>query len=179
VHAEGATVLWGRSAEETLVPYQPFVQALGHYIAASPLHQLRDEVGSAAPDLARFLPALRERLSGVAARPAEDPESDRGRFFEGVSSLLSRVSAAGPVLLVLDDLHWADQGTLLLLRHLSQSPDVLSALVLATYRDTEVSRAHALADARRPAPRDSDRIELTVDMMSAYARLPCRAPSSS
>ena len=90
LHGEGATVLWGRSAEEALVPYQPFVQALGHYVAAADVDQLRDDVGSAASDLARFLPRLRERLPGTTIRAADDPESERIRFFDAVSSLLSR-----------------------------------------------------------------------------------------
>jgi tetratricopeptide (TPR) repeat protein len=162
VHEDGASVLWGRSAEEALVPYQPFVQALGHYVAASPLEQLRDEIASSAPDLARFVPRLKERLPDTQMRPAEDPESERIRLFEAVSSLLSRISATGPALLVLDDLHWADQGTLLLLRHLARSTDPLSLLILATYRDTEVSRTHPLAMTLAELRRETtfDRVEL-------------------
>jgi class 3 adenylate cyclase/tetratricopeptide (TPR) repeat protein len=161
-HTDGATVLWGRSAEEALVPYQPFVQALDHYVGASQLDQLRDELGASGPDLARFLPRIHDRLSGVVARPAEDPESDRARFFAAVASLLSRMSAQDAVLLVLDDLHWADQGTLLLFRHLARTSDPLSLLVLATYRDTEVSRTHPLAVALADLRRETtfERIEL-------------------
>lgn len=162
VHGQGATVLWGRSAEEALVPYQPFVQALGHYVAACPVDQLRDEVGSSAADLARFLPRLKERLAGIPVSPAEDPENERARFFDAVSSLLSRLTATGPALLVLDDLHWADQGTLLLLRHLARNSDPLSLLILGTYRDTEVSRTHLLTMALAELRRETtfDRIEL-------------------
>ncbi len=163
VHEEGASVLWGRSAEEALVPYQPFVQALDHYVSSCPTDQLRDEVGSSAADLARFAPRLRERLPGIRVSPAEDPESERIRLFEAVSSLLSNMTAAEPALLVLDDLHWADEGTLLLLRHIARSTEPLSLLILATYRDTEVSRTHPLALMLGELRRETtfDRIELT------------------
>jgi len=162
VHAAGATVLWGRSAEEALVPYQPFVEALGHYVATCPLDQLRDEIGSSAADLANVLPRLDERLPGTRTAPAGDPESERIRLFEAVSSFVSRMTATQPALLVLDDLHWADQGTLLLLRHLVRSTEPLSLLILATYRDTEVSPTHPLALTLGELRRETafDRIEL-------------------
>lgn len=161
-HVDGATVLWGRSAEENLVPYEPFIQALGHYVATCPLDQLREEVGSSGPDLLRVVPALGQRMPWLVSRIAEDSESERAELFEAISLVLFRLTAPAPALLVLDDLQWADQGTLLLLRHLARSSDPPSLLIVATYRDTEVSRTHPLAVALADLRRESsfDRVEL-------------------
>ena len=120
--ASGAIVLAGRSPEETLVPYQPFLEALGHYVFRAPLEELRVVAREYGAELGRLIPELRRRVPELPPPDPGDPETDRYRLFEAVAGLLAEISAAVPVLIVLDDLQWADRPTLLLLRHLARSP---------------------------------------------------------
>jgi DNA-binding SARP family transcriptional activator len=152
-HSQGATVLYGRSDEDLGVPYQPFVEALGFYSANCPVEILAEQVAPYGPELARMLPQLRDRLVGLPDPVRTDPETERYHLFEGVRSLLTKAAVMAPVVLVLDDLHWAAKPTLLLLRHLARPEQHGSLLLLGTYRDTEVDRDHplssTLADLRR------------------------------
>jgi DNA-binding SARP family transcriptional activator len=133
-HASGAIVLAGRAPEETLVPYQPFLEALGHYVFRAPVEELRSVTREYGPELGRLIPELRRRLPELPPADPGDPETDRYRLFEAVAGLLGEMSAAVPVLIVLDDLHWADRPTLLLLRHLARSPHNTRVSMLGAYR---------------------------------------------
>jgi class 3 adenylate cyclase/tetratricopeptide (TPR) repeat protein len=155
VYERGGVVLWGRSFEEALIPYQPFVQALRHYLLECDPDELRLQLAVGAAELARLVPELEARLGPGDALPREDTEGGRYRLFEAVASLLADVAAAHPVLVVLDDLQWADQATLLLLKHLAVVPTPASLLLLATYRDSEVPRGHPLAQVQADIERDS------------------------
>jgi class 3 adenylate cyclase/tetratricopeptide (TPR) repeat protein len=152
-HADGATVLFGRSYEETLIPYQPFVESLGEYVAVCPPDELRLELGAQGGELARLLPGLPARAPGLPGPLAGDPDGERYRLFEAVASLLSEASATRPIVFVLDDLHWADKPTLLLLAHVLRATARSPVLVVGTYRETELTRggplAEMLADLRR------------------------------
>ena len=132
--AEGAIVLAGRAPEETLVPYQPFLEALGHYVFHATFDELRVVAREYGAELARLIPELRRRLPDLPPRDPGDPETDRYRLFEAVAGLLAAISAAAPVLIVLDDLHWADRPSLLLLRHLARSPHNARVSILGAYR---------------------------------------------
>jgi DNA-binding SARP family transcriptional activator len=154
--AREGVVLYGRCDDGLSAPAQPFAQALGAYIAACPIDELRVELGARASDLVQLLPELAARLpGGIAEPPSAEPEIQRLRTLEAAAALLEAAGEAAPVLLVLDDLHWADDLSLLLLRHLLRADAAARLLVLATYRDTEPSRSPLLADvvtglARRP-----------------------------
>ena len=113
-HQEGSTVLYGRSDEEALVPYQSFVEALGQWVAACPPARLEERV-TARAELSRVLPQLTHRLPDLQEPPPRDPDTERFLLFEAVSSLLAEESSLAPIVLVLDDLHWADKSTLALL----------------------------------------------------------------
>jgi DNA-binding winged helix-turn-helix (wHTH) protein/tetratricopeptide (TPR) repeat protein len=145
---EGATVLVGCSDEEALVPYQPFVEALSWYVRACPEPDLRAQLAAAGggTELALVIPALLHRLPDLPTPLAINPEGQRYRLFEAVAATLAVASCARPVLLVFDDLHWADQATLLLLRHVMRSSDAVSLAIVATYRESELGRTHPLAD---------------------------------
>lgn len=130
-HAAGATVLLGRSYEEPLIAYRPFVEALRPYI----------EAGSGAGELQRLVPGAAEAL-----RPDVDPDSARFRLFESVSSVLASASRPRPVLLILEDLQWAVKPTLLLLAHLLRATDPARLLIIGTYRDADITRDHPLAE---------------------------------
>ena len=153
LHAAGAGVLYGRSDEETLVPHQPFVEALERLLREASAQEREDLIGPHRDDLARLLPALD---AGDAAPAGAEGATARYRAFEAARALVETTAARRPTLLVLDDLHWADPPTLLLLRHLGRMVERAPVLVLVTYRDTEVDRGHplaaALADLRRAHP---------------------------
>jgi hypothetical protein len=205
VHADGAAVLFGRSDEQALLPYQPWVEALERHLAAlGPADRERRLADGA---LARLLPTLRpapawpDGTSGVGAAdgrggtdgtgrrggadgtgaangagaalgagaplgaaPTGEPTaavapggadaSERYRAFEAVRALLEETAAERPVLLVLDDLQWADADSLHLLRHLARMAHGARVLVAISTRQAEVTPAvaAALADVRREGP---------------------------
>lgn len=136
-HAAGKLVLAGRAPEETLVPFQPFLEALGHYIATAPLPDLRVHTRVHGAELARLLPDLRRRLPELPPTEAGDSETERYRLFEAVVGLLGDLSAASPVLIAIDDLHWADRPTLMLLRHLARAPGLGRLSIIGAYRAIE------------------------------------------
>ena len=134
--AEGAVALYGRCDAETLVPYQPFVEALRRYAARTEPDRLAPwsaELGRVIPELVR---------DGAAPAPIEAAE--RYRLFDAASEVLTDIARAQPVVLVLDDLHWADTPTLLMMRQLARAAEDEPVLIVASYRDTE--RPDALAD---------------------------------
>ena len=156
VTLRGGVTLTGHCYEEgsLSLPYLAFVEALRSYAGSRPPEALRAELGTAASDLARIVSEVRERLS-VEPRPPGDPEEDRWRLLQAVSGFLRNASTVQPLLLVLEDLHWADQGTLDLLQHLARNLAGARLLVIGTYRDVEVDRSHplsaTLAELRRGA----------------------------
>jgi class 3 adenylate cyclase/tetratricopeptide (TPR) repeat protein len=163
-HAQelGTTVLWGRCDEELSVPFEPFAEALRHYVACVPADRVKAELGSLGGELTRVLPDLSARVPGLAAPVQTDPETERHRLFEAVSDFLAAMSVTDPVILVLDDIHWADKPSLLMLRHILRSGSPMRLLVLATYRDTDLDRTHPLADVLADLRRQAgvDRVDL-------------------
>jgi DNA-binding SARP family transcriptional activator len=137
VHEEGAIVLAGRSPRETVVPYQPILEALRHWALNASLSDLRATAREYGSELARLIPELRRRAPDLPPPPADEPDTERYRLFEAVVGLLTELSRSAPVLLVLDDLQWADRPTLLLLRHLARAASPARVLILAAYRSTE------------------------------------------
>ena len=145
VHAEGGAVLYGRADEDALLPYQPFVEALRHLLA----HGGASFAGEAEPEreiLAGSCPILLPSPPPLPATATVDYEALRYRLFEAVVALLTRASRRWPLLLVLDDLHWAHKPTLLLLRHLLRHPHLARVLVAGAFRHVEVGREHPLVD---------------------------------
>jgi class 3 adenylate cyclase/tetratricopeptide (TPR) repeat protein len=142
VRASGGRVLFGWCDDELGVPYQPFVESLRQFVAHVPPHALPRELGRYAGDLARLVPEIDAHdLSALRS----DPETERYRLFEAVASWLAAAASDEPVLLVLDDLHWAAKPTLLMLQHVVRATEPARLLVVGTYRDTELGRTHPLA----------------------------------
>lgn len=161
-HEQGALLLWGRCAEELDVPYQPFAEALRHYVHSVPSERLRDELGALGGEMTRLIPDLRHLVPDLAEPIHTEPETERHRLFEAVSDLLEAVSATMPIVLVLDDVHWADKPSLLLLRHVLRRPAAMPLLILATYRDTDLDRSHPLSEVLADLRRESgvERLDL-------------------
>ena len=138
--------LWGGCEEDLGIPYQPFAEALRWYATAGPIDDLRELLGPLGGELTRLVPDLERLVPGLAAPVSADPETDRYRLFESVVELLGALSARAPMMLVLDDVHWAAKPTLLMLRHLLRASASLRILIVATYRDTDLDRTHPLAE---------------------------------
>ena len=145
-HGQGGTILWGRCDPELGAPFEPFVEALRRYTSSVSPGRLRGELGPLAGELTRLLPELNSRVPGLAEPLRAEPEAERHRLFEAVIDLLAASSDHAPLVLVLDDLHWADKPSLLLLRYVLRSVTPIRVLILATYRDTDLDRSHPLAD---------------------------------
>jgi DNA-binding NarL/FixJ family response regulator len=126
------------------LPYQPFVEVFESLARQRDTETLRLELGSSANEVARMVPALRAVLQVELAAP-ENPEDDRLRLLSGVLGCLRNIGATHPLLVVLEDLHDADRGTLDLLVYLARHLAGIPLLVVGTYRDVEVDRAHPLA----------------------------------
>ncbi len=142
----GAQVLWGRCYEgEGAPPYWPWAQAIRSYAQDRDAETLRADMGAAAADIAEIVPQLKERFPDLEPPPTLGAEEARFRLFDSVTIFLKNISRAAPVMLVLDDLHWADRSSLLLLEFLAREISDSRILVVGTYRDIEVTRGHPLS----------------------------------
>ena len=105
-------------------PYWPWVQAVRLYIREQPPEQLRSEMGSGATDIADIILDVKERLPDLPPQPRLDnPDQARFRLFDSITSFLKAASKQQAMVIVLDDLHWADQPSLLLLQFLARELD--------------------------------------------------------
>lgn len=144
LHAEGAAVLYGRCEEDLGVPYQPWTQALGHLVQEAPQRVLDRYAERFGGDLARLVPALGDRVPDLPSPRESDSEMDRYLMYAAVAGLLHAAGENEPVLLIMDDLHWADAPTLSLLRHVVSASPEMAVTVLGTYRDSELPHDHPL-----------------------------------
>ena len=143
----GAQVLSGRSYEGAVeVAYFPFVEAFRQYVRARPDADLRRELGEGAPDVANLVSEIRQRFPDLPTSPPLQGDAERLRLFGSITEFLRAATAAGPLVLHLDDLHWADTPSLHLLRHLARHLSDQRLLILGSYRDVELDRTHPLAD---------------------------------
>ena len=154
VAGRGGRTLVGHCYEEgsLSLPYLAFVEVMRSLVLGQEPDRLAQELGTGAGLIARIVPEVRERIA-VELAPPGDPEEDRYRLMLAVSDFLRNSAASMPMLVVLEDLHDADRGTLDLLNHLARNLSGSRLLVAGTYRDVEVDRAHplsaALAELRR------------------------------
>ncbi len=142
----GAQVLRGRCYEETgAPPYWPWVQAIRAYVQQAGAEQLAAEMGPGAADIAEIVPDVRGKLPDLLTPQALEPGQARFRLFDSITSFLKNAAQRQSLVLVLDDLHWADRSSLLLLEFLAQEIGNSPLLVLGAHRDVELSRGHPLS----------------------------------
>ncbi|MFZ0715018.1 BTAD domain-containing putative transcriptional regulator, partial [Mycobacterium sp.] len=170
-YEQGAVVLYGRCDEDLGAPYQPFAEALRSLVPCVGSSRLRGLRGVEA--LLPLVPGLVDEVPDLAAPTRADPDTERYALFDAVVALLEMASAEAPVVLVLDDLHWAAKPTLLLLRHLLRFGDRARVEIVGTYRSTDLDRSHPLAAMLADLHRDgtASRISLSgldEDDVSAY-----------
>lgn len=183
----GTTVLYGRCDEDISIPYGPVIEALSHLVRHIARDVLDDHVATYGGELAR-IPELGQRIGRETVRPDASSDGDLLRFFDAVVGLLARASEDSPILIVLDDLHWADQPTLHLVKHIAASDRAMRVLLIGTYRRSDVAAdqplARLLADLRsdptvsRIALGGLDGTEL-MELIQSAAGYPLDAPAIS
>src|SRR5437763_7934499 len=145
-YAEGAVVLHGRCDDGLQVPFQPFATALRQSIEDAETIGVVPTLGRLAGELVRLVPDVAPLPIELAPPIHADPETEQYRLFDAVSQWLHALAHDAPVVLVVDDLHWATRPTLHLLRHVFRSTESVPLLMIASYRDTEVGRVHPLTE---------------------------------
>jgi DNA-binding CsgD family transcriptional regulator/tetratricopeptide (TPR) repeat protein len=147
--ADGVYILRGGASEaEGMPPYVPFIEALEAYAASAGAEALRDDVGPNAGPLARLLPQLERRLGPLEDPTPLAPEHERLRLYEAVAAFFRRITARGTLVVVLDDLQWADAATCDLLVHVARRLRTEPLLVLGAYRVGEAEGNPAFVRAR-------------------------------
>jgi DNA-binding CsgD family transcriptional regulator/tetratricopeptide (TPR) repeat protein len=163
---EGALVLYGACDAVVHTPYGPFAQALERLMRVIDPDELRASLGSAGGELARLLPDLPAQLGELPTPVKADPDTERHRLHAAVADVLDAVSQRRPVLLVIEDGHWADASTLLLLRHLARAEWSGRALLFATFRDTEADVPETLSQTLADLRRSDDVVRLRLGGLS-------------
>jgi eukaryotic-like serine/threonine-protein kinase len=174
----GAQVLWGRTHESGGAPaYWPWYQAGNQFAAANDIAtvvapQLPPGAGA---ELSRIFTWLRQQPNFVEPEPISDPESARFRLFDAYAAFVRAMASQTPLVIALDDLHWADKPSLLLLQHLARELSRLRILIVGNYRDTDITRQSALSETLAVLNRESgfERIVLrglTRDETASYIR---------
>ena len=108
--------------------------------------QLTAEIGSGAAAIAEIVPEILGKLPGLETPPALDPEAARFHLFDSITTFLKNAAQNQPLMMVLDDLHWADRSSLLLLEFLARELGEARILLVGCYRDTDLSRQHILTE---------------------------------
>ena len=141
----GARVHWGRCREDDGAPaYWPWLQAIRELVRESDPVAMAWQMGAGAAEVAQLVPEVAERLDIEPSGPT-DTEEARFRLFDSLTSFLVAAARDRPMVLVLDDLHWADEPSLLLLKYAAAEVASSGLLIVGTYRDVELGRHHPLA----------------------------------
>ncbi len=158
----GARVLWGRCWEgEGAPPYWPWVQLLRSYLREADPETIAQELGAGAPYVAQIVPEVRERLPALPP-PATSLDGEHARFylFDAIARFLKQAAQTRPLLLILDDLHWADRASLLLLQFVAHELHDAPILVLGTYREAEARQAAEVMEVLAAVARDAHHVPL-------------------
>jgi DNA-binding CsgD family transcriptional regulator/tetratricopeptide (TPR) repeat protein len=165
--AEGAFALYGACDAVVQTPYGPFVEALDHLARVTDPDELRSALGPGGGELGRLLPDLSARVGELPAPVPAEPDTERHRLHTAVTDLLTGIGRRRPILLVVEDGHWADAPTLLLLRHLARGASSARLLVLATFRDTDADVPERLAETLADLRRSEDVVRLRLTGLTA------------
>jgi DNA-binding SARP family transcriptional activator len=145
--ASPAIVLAGRCVEGAWVPpFRPFAEAIAGYAESVDAGRLRADLGPAGAALVRIAPRLSELLPDLGPPPALQPDEERFRLLDAAAQFFTALSDRAMVLLVLDDLHWADAGTAMMMRHVARTCGQHRLLIAGAYRTTETANEDLLGD---------------------------------
>jgi DNA-binding CsgD family transcriptional regulator/tetratricopeptide (TPR) repeat protein len=163
---EGVLVLCGSCDAVVRTSYGPFTEALDHLARVLEPEDFRTALGTTGGELIRLLPDLRSKAGDLPEPVEADPDTERHRLHTAVVHLLAAAGDSSPVLLVLEDVHWADASTLLLLRHLARSASDARVLVLITFRDVEAEVPETLTELLADLRRSEDVVRLRLAGLS-------------
>jgi class 3 adenylate cyclase/tetratricopeptide (TPR) repeat protein len=162
----GAQVLFGRGFESDWAPpYGPFVEALSAHVATVDALELRADLGSGASPFAQLIPKARETLPDIPEPVAVQPDEERFRLIDAVAQFLVARSRRALVVVCLDDLQWAEKGTVAMLRHLARFAAQQRILVVGAYREEEVEKGHALTGALQALERETQLDHLSLERL--------------
>ena len=141
-----AEVFWGHCYEdEGAPPYWPWLQIVRSHIDQSDVESLKASMGSGAEAIGEIVPELIYKLTDLGSPPTCVPNSARFRLFDSITTYLKNASVDRPMVLILEDLHWADASSLALLEHAAADVSASNLIIIGTYRDIEVSTEHPLS----------------------------------
>jgi len=141
-----AEVFWGHCYEdEGAPPYWPWLQIVRSHIDQSDVESLKASMGSGAEAIGEIVPELISKLTDLGSPPTCAPNSARFRLFDSITTYLKNASVDRPMVLILEDLHWADASSLALLEHAAADVSASNLIIIGTYRDIEVSTEHPLS----------------------------------
>jgi tetratricopeptide (TPR) repeat protein len=144
----GMKVLVGRCYEGEGAPaFWPWMQIMRTYAESLPAQDLMAIMGNTAGVIGHVVPEISHKLPSLPAPPPLEPDKARFRFFDSITTFLKNAGARQPLVLVLDDLHWADEASMLLLQFLARELGASQILVVGTFRDVDLGRQHPLARA--------------------------------
>jgi tetratricopeptide (TPR) repeat protein len=145
--AKGYLILAGNCYDRAdAVPFIPLLEILDDVLARAPTAEaFRNALGDDAAEVARVMPQLRRMFPDLPPPSETTPEQSRRVLFNAIAKFLARAAANRPVLIILEDLHWADEGTLALLTHLARSVRNLPVMFIGTFRDYELGSSGPLA----------------------------------
>ena len=133
--ARGMRAFTGNSYEEGAAPFIPIIEILEQMMRDVSAETLRDALGDGAPEVAKLVPELRRAYTNIPEPIELPPEQQRRALFNATLDLFQALSAKTPIVMLLDDLHWADESSLALLQHVTQQLENLPLLIIGTYRD--------------------------------------------
>jgi tetratricopeptide (TPR) repeat protein len=162
---QGFLILTGHCLDmEGAPPYQPLLDQISQVARLIPPENLRTILGENAPEVAKLMPELRQQFPDIG-EPAElPPDQERRYLLNGVGDFVDRGAKTQPMLLIFEDLHWADDSTCILIRHLTDRLKESPVLIIGTYRDDEL-------DTNRPFSRALQ--ELTRERLIDEVVLKC------
>ena len=163
-------------------PYQPAIDHLEQAARTLSSEAFRTALGVNAPEVAKLMPSLRQRYDDIPPPPDLTPEQERRYMLAGVGEFIERAARNRPMVLIFEDLHWADESTLLLMRHLGGRITELPLLIIGTYRNDELDGDRPLSTAIGPLFRDVGATDIRPRLLSVdevAAVLEARAGSAA
>ncbi len=159
---QGAVVLYGRCEADLSAPFAPFVSALRQLVDGADADLLAEHVRDHGGEITRLVPELAQRVPEFPAPTEAEPETELYRLVAAVVALFDAIAARRPVLLVLEDIHWADQPSLRLMLSLMRAGDA-PMLMLASYRDVRADQRAPLLEALGDLVREPGVRRLTLE----------------
>jgi len=169
VQPAGGVVLIGGCHDGDVVANAPIVEALTAWIRHTDADDAREILGSDAAVVARMVPAIQDRLPEIDEPLPATPDAETARSRDAVTQVLLRLAERAPVVLVLDDLHWADEASVGMLRAICRAARGSRLLVVGTFRETDIDRRHPFATALAVMQRETEPARIVLTGLDATA----------